>query len=162
MGKISGNAFSIYNIRNWTACIVKWCNSWISYHKGFGQRTKIKKEAILFQTVFSQNAIRKKEKRSVAAKLRITVSKVIDDSFSCPARKSGYCNHVMTLLLEPQSFIKYLRLTLVFMWSSALREKFNFCFSRAFASIDKISILTGRLGALGYHSMKFRHFLDYS
>ena len=27
---------------------------------------------------------------------------------------------------------KNLRLTLVFMWSSALREEFNFCFSRAF------------------------------
>ena len=31
-----------------------------------------------------------------------------------------------------QSFTKYLRLTLVFMWNSALREKFKFCFSRAF------------------------------
>ena len=27
-------------------------------------------------------------------------SKVIDGSCSCPARKSGYCNHVMALLLE--------------------------------------------------------------
>ena len=32
-------------------------------------------------------------------------------------------------------------------WSSALREKFNFCFSRVFfASIDKIFILAGGLG----------------
>ena len=46
-----------------------------------------------------------------------------------------------------QPFTKYLRLTLVFLWNSALREKFNFCFSRVFASIDKISILAGRLGA---------------
>ena len=29
---------------------------------------------------------------------------------------------------EPQSFAKYLRKVLVFMWGSALREKFNFCF----------------------------------
>ena len=31
-----------------------------------------------------------------------------------------------------QPVTKYLRLTLVFMWSSALREKFHFCFSRVF------------------------------
>ena len=31
-----------------------------------------------------------------------------------------------------QSFPKYLRLTLVFMWNSAIREKFNFYFSRVF------------------------------
>ena len=31
-----------------------------------------------------------------------------------------------------QSFTKYLRLTLIFMGHSALREKFNLCFSRVF------------------------------
>ena len=31
-----------------------------------------------------------------------------------------------------QSFTKYLRLTLVFMSNSSLREKFNFCFSKVF------------------------------
>ena len=31
-----------------------------------------------------------------------------------------------------ESFTKYLRLTLVFMQNSALQEKINFCFSRAF------------------------------
>ena len=31
-----------------------------------------------------------------------------------------------------QSFTKYLRVTLVFMWNGALREKFNFCFWRVF------------------------------
>ena len=31
-----------------------------------------------------------------------------------------------------QSFTKYLRLTLVFMWNSVLCQKFNFCFSRVF------------------------------
>ena len=30
----------------------------------------------------------------------VITSKVIDGSCSCPARKSGYCNHVMALLLE--------------------------------------------------------------
>ena len=32
-----------------------------------------------------------------------------------------------------QPFTKYLRLTLVSMWNSALREKVNFCFSRVFS-----------------------------
>ena len=31
-----------------------------------------------------------------------------------------------------QLVTKYLRLTLVFVWISALREEFNFCFSRVF------------------------------
>ena len=39
-----------------------------------------------------------------------------------------------------------MRLTLVFMWNRALREGFNFCFSRAFAWINKIFLLAGRLG----------------
>ena len=39
-----------------------------------------------------------------------------------------------------QSFTKYLRLTLVFLWNSALWEKFYFCFSRV------VFILAGRLG----------------
>ena len=42
----------------------------------------------------------KKEKRSVAVKLSTITSKVLDGSCSCPAGKSGYCNHVMALLLE--------------------------------------------------------------
>ena len=42
----------------------------------------------------------KKEKRSVVVKLSTTTSKVLYDSCSCPAGKSGYCNHVMALLLE--------------------------------------------------------------
>ena len=42
---------------------------------------------------------------------------------------------------------KKLELTLVFMQNSALREKFNFCFSRVFAIINKILISTGRLDA---------------
>ena len=42
----------------------------------------------------------KKEKRSVAVKLSTIYSKVLDGSCCCPAGKSGYCNHVMALLLE--------------------------------------------------------------
>ena len=33
---------------------------------------------------------------------------------------------------HPQSFTKYFRQTLVFMWNSTLRQTFNFCFSRNF------------------------------
>ena len=47
-----------------------------------------------------------------------------------------------------QSFTKYLRLTLVFMWTGALQKKFNFCFSTVFARINKIFTLEGRLGTM--------------
>ena len=33
---------------------------------------------------------------------------------------------------QRQPFTKYLRITLVFMWSSRVGQKFNFCFSGAF------------------------------
>ena len=33
-------------------------------------------------------------------KLNTITSKVLNDSCSCPAGTSGYCNHVMALLLE--------------------------------------------------------------
>ena len=42
----------------------------------------------------------KKERRSVALELSTITSKAIDGSCSCPTGKSGYCNHVMALLLE--------------------------------------------------------------
>ena len=58
---------------------------------------------------------------------------------------------------QRQSFTKCLRLTLVFNRNSALREKFNFCFSRVFASINKTFNYAGRLD---YHSMKLRNCLD--
>ena len=45
-----------------------------------------------------------------------------------------------------QSWSKYLRQTLVFMWNSTIRKKFNFYFQEFFASIDKILILEVRLG----------------
>ena len=47
-----------------------------------------------------------------------------------------YCKGIVNLFWVTwvclQSFAKYLRLTQVFMWNSALREKLNFCFSRGF------------------------------
>ena len=46
------------------------------------------------------NASMKKEKPSIAVKLTTITSKVLDGSCSCPAGKSGYCNHVIALLLE--------------------------------------------------------------
>ena len=46
---------------------------------------------------------------------------------------------------HPQSFTRYLRPTLVFMWNSTLRQKFNFYPSEAFASIDKGFISRGGL-----------------
>ena len=42
------------------------------------------------------------------------------------------CATSRAVILYLQSFTKYLRLTLVFIWNSALREKFNFCFLKGF------------------------------
>ena len=54
-----------------------------------------------------------------------------------------FCNvRICNEYLRPT---KYLRPTLVFMWNSALRENFNFCFSRVFCKF-KVFILAGRLG----------------
>ena len=46
---------------------------------------------------------------------------------------------------QRQSVTKYLRLTLVFAWNSALRDKLNFFFYSFFDRIAKIFILAGRL-----------------
>ena len=46
-----------------------------------------------------------------------------------------------------QSYNHVIIKTLVFMWNSWLREKFNFCAARVFASINKIFILSGRLAS---------------
>ena len=57
-----------------------------------------------------------------------------------------------------QSFTKYLKQTLAFMWNSAIREKFTrkfFIFLELLASIDKIFILAGRQGS---NSSKFWDF----
>ena len=63
-------------------------------------------------------------------------------------------------ILQPVT--KYFGLTLVFMWSSSLLEKSNFCFSRVFLlALTKFLIWQGDW-ALGYHSMEFRHSPDIS
>ena len=54
---------------------------------------------------------------------------------------------IYKIACDLQSFTKIFRLTLVFMQSGTLREKFNFCFSRVFVSISKFFNLAGRLGA---------------
>ena len=59
-----------------------------------------------------------------------------------------------------QSSTNYLRLTLIFMWNSALREKFIFCFSCFFASIISIIFILAGGWALGYHVMGFWDFPD--
>ena len=57
-----------------------------------------------------------------------------------------------------QSFTNYLRLSLVFMWNSALQKKFNFCFSRVFLLALTKFLFWQRGWALGHHSMRFKHF----
>ena len=49
-------------------------------------------------------------------------------------------------LIELQSFTKYLRQTLVFMWNGAQAKSIISIFQEIFASIKKIYILAGRLG----------------
>ena len=61
-----------------------------------------------------------------------------------------------------QPFTRYLRLTLVFMWNSALREKFKFLFFKSFLQVLTKFSFWPEDWALGYHSMKFRHFPDIS
>ena len=57
---------------------------------------------------------------------------------------------------------KIFETNLFFMGSSALREKFSFCFFKSFLlAVAKFSIWQGDW-ALGYHSMGFRHFPDIS
>ena len=58
---------------------------------------------------------------------------------------------------QKQSVTKHLRLTLVPMKNRAPREKFNCYFTGPFSSTRKSFISVGGW-ALGYHSMKLRHF----
>ena len=61
-----------------------------------------------------------------------------------------------------QSFTEYFSLTLVFIWNGTLREKFSLGFFKRFLLVlTKFSFWQGDW-ALGYHSMKFRHFPDIS
>ena len=64
-------------------------------------------------------------------------------------------------MLHPQSFAKYLRLTLAFIGNSALRESLLSVFQKFFASINKSFILL-KDWVLGYHFMNFRHLPDIS
>ena len=59
------------------------------------------------------------------------------------------------------SFTKYSRLTLVSTWNSALRVKFNFCFTEFLLAFTKFSFWQEDW-TLGYHSMKLRHFPNIS
>ena len=61
---------------------------------------------------------------------------------------------------QRQSFTRYLRLTLVFMWNAVLREMFNFC--KGFLMVLAKLLFWPGDWALGYYSMEFRHFLDIS
>ena len=54
-----------------------------------------------------------------------------------------------------------LGLAMVFMWGSALREKFNLFFKSFLLALAEFSIWRGDW-ALGYYSMGFRHFPDIS
>ena len=60
-----------------------------------------------------------------------------------------------------QSFTKYLRLILVFISNSALLEKFKEFLKSVLLVLTKFSFWQGDW-AIGYHSMKFRHFSDIS
>ena len=61
---------------------------------------------------------------------------------------------------QRQSFTRYLRLTLVFVADSALREKFYICFQELFACINKI-LLRGDWNS-SYSSSGSSHFPDIS
>ena len=64
---------------------------------------------------------------------------------------SDYFLHLFTLYFKLQSWTKYLRQTVVFIWNSALREKSNFCFSQILA----IFFILEEGWRLGYNSIKF-------
>ena len=65
----------------------------------------------------------------------------------------------LLMLLQPVAGC--LGLALVFMWGSALRERFNLFFKSFLLALKKFSIW--RVGwALGYHSMRFMHSPDIS
>ena len=65
----------------------------------------------------------------------------------------------LLMLLQPVT--GYLGLALVFMWGSALRERFNLFFKSFLLALTKFS--NWRVDwALGYHSMGFMHSPDVS
>ena len=68
---------------------------------------------------------------------------------------TGFCHKSRIFWL--QTFTKYFRPALVFMWNSALREKFDLFF-RSFLLILTKFLFWQEDWALGYHSMKFWDF----
>ena len=79
--------------------------------------------------------------------------------------------HRKSLLKEPtinrcrlilQSVTKYLRLTLVFVWKSAPREKFNRYFSRLFLVVLTKFLFWQGGWELGHYSIRFTHFPNIS
>ena len=86
----------------------------------------------------------------------------------CPKKQFSVLNkieHYHWIVLNQislQSVTKCLRLTLIFVWNSALREKFNCYFSGLVLLLfTKFSFLKGEL-TLGYHLTKFGHFPNIS
>ena len=59
----------------------------------------------------------------------------------------GRICHLSYLFWRLQSWKEYIGQALVFLWSSAIRENFNFYFSSVSASVNKILSLDGTLGA---------------
>ena len=74
--------------------------------------------------------------------LKIYILKVV---FLKRKRRSA-TKKIEVSLINLQSLTKYLGVILVFIRNSALQEKFNFCFSRFFISINKNCVLVRRLG----------------
>ena len=90
-------------------------------------------------------------------------------SFLCSQPDSLYSQHyslhshpdnLHSYYSYPQSFTRYLRLSLVFMSNSALQEKFNFCFFKSFLLVLNKFLFWQEDWAPGYHSMTFRHLPD--
>ena len=69
----------------------------------------------LFTVMAQCKASMKKDKRKVVVNINIMNSKVVNGNCTCPAGKSGYCNHVMALLLELADY----SLTLKRLWGGA-------------------------------------------
>ena len=67
-------------------------------------------------------------------------------------KKKAFLIHQLSWLVlnrldnKLQSFTRYLRLTLVFLWNSVLRKGLIFVFQEFFANINKIFNLEGRQG----------------
>ena len=69
-------------------------------------------------------------------------------------------NFSFNLLLQPPT--KYLRKTLVFMWNSVLREKFDFYFQGVFLLVLTKFSFWEEDWAIGYNSMEFWHYSELS